>query len=70
MTVNDWPQSIYLLTDSQLVRGNAVTARRENRGSERVDGWRVRGLEIKKKGVCWGEGSGEERGQEWIESER
>lgn len=51
MTVSDWSQSIYLLTDSQLVRGNAVIARREkNGGSERLEGWRVRGLQIKKGG--------------------
>lgn len=60
MTVRDWSQSIYLLTDLQLVQGMFFffSVRKKNRereeegrqvdyrkrGSERVDRWRVRGL--------------------------
>lgn len=56
MTVSDWSQSIYLLTDLQLVQGMFFSVRKKNReeegrqvdhrkrGSERVDRWRVRGL--------------------------
>lgn len=57
MTVSHWSQSIYLLTDSQLARGNAATGRRESRGSERVDGW-MESERFVDKEKCGGGGEG------------
>lgn len=78
MTVSDWSQSIYLLTELQLVQGMLLLGERKRdrgllgRGLGRVGGkghrWRVRGRKMKRREkVCLG---GEKRRADSSNGER